>query len=409
MQETCGGNRRQFLRTTTATAAAASGVALISPQSLLAAPPGPEAKPAVPLTVLGKTGQQVSRLGMGTSWVLDPGFVQQMLYSGVRYIDTSETYENGKSESVLGDVLERTKLRKDVYLVSKNAGYRRATGAGAAKVFQTRLDASLARLKTDYVDAYYLHGLTGAQIPLLQDAGVKAAFADLKKAGKIKFAGLSCHDKQLVDVVDAAAECGWIDQIMIQYNYRTMDGDGIRRALDKIAKANIGVVAMKTQGGAGEFREVDATKAYTEAVAKGFKKEQAAIKAVLHDERVQVVVSEMTNRDMLRENSAAVKAPPDAKQAALLEEHRQRTAHLYCHGCGELCETAARGVPVADVLRYYRYYEGYGKREQARALYQALPPEARSLADADLDAAEAACPHGLPVAALVRKADRLLS
>ena len=49
----------------------------------------------------------------------------------------------------------------------------------------------------------------------------------------------------------AAAECGWIDQIMIQYNYRTMDGDAIRRALDAAAKANLGLVAMKTQGGAG--------------------------------------------------------------------------------------------------------------------------------------------------------------
>jgi len=411
MSETCGGNRRQFLRTTTvATAsAAAAGATLSRPESLLAAPPGPDAKPSIPLAVLGKTGQQVSRLGMGTSWVLDPGFVRQMLYSGVRYIDTSETYENGKSETVLGDVLERTKLRKDVYLVSKNASFRKAAGPGAAKVFGTKLDASLARLKTDYVDAYYLHGLTGAQIPLLQDPGVKAAFAELKKAGKIRFAGLSCHDPQLVEVVEAAAECGWIDQIMIQYNYRTMDGDGIRRALDKAAKANLGVVAMKTQGGAGDFREIDPTKSFTEFVAKGFKKEQAAIKAVFGDERVHAVVSEMTNRDMLRENSAAVRAPVDPKQAALLEEHRRRTAHLYCHGCGHLCETAARGVPVADVLRYYRYYEGYGKREQARALYQALPAEARILADADLDAAEAACPHGLPVAALVRKADRLLS
>ena len=64
---------------------------------------------------------------------------------------------------------------------------------------------------------------------------------------------------------------------------------------------------------------------------------------------------------------------------------------------------------MATVLRYLRYYAAYGKRQEARALYQALPAEARDLARADLDAAERACPHGLPVVDLVRQADRHLS
>jgi predicted aldo/keto reductase-like oxidoreductase len=196
---------------------------------------------------------------------------------------------------------------------------------------------------------------------------------------------------------------------MFQYNYRTMDSDAVRRAIDKAAKANLGLVAMKTQGGAGSFREVGTARKFTEFVEKGVKKEQAAIKAVLSDERIQTVVSEMTNRDMLRENIAAAREPLSRKEARQLEQHRQATAHLYCHGCGHLCENAAKGVPVATVLRYYRYYEVYGKREQARALYQALPPAARALADADLPAAEAACPHGLPVVELIHRADRHLS
>ncbi|WP_254053872.1 hypothetical protein [Singulisphaera sp. GP187] len=120
-------------------------------------------------------------------------------------------------------------------------------------------------------------------------------------------------------------------------------------------------------------------------------------------------MSEMTNRDMLRENIAATRDPITAKEARLLEEHRQRTSNLYCHGCGHLCETAAHGVPVATVLRYLRYYEAYGKRQEARALYQALPAQARDLASANLAAAEAACPYGLPVAQLVQIADRRMS
>jgi predicted aldo/keto reductase-like oxidoreductase len=264
-------------------------------------------------------------------------------------------------------------------------------------------------LRTTYLDAFYFHGVDGKTVDVLKDPAMKAVFESLKKEGKIKFAGLSCHDAELPRIVEAAAECGWLDQIMIKFNYRTMGNDAVRRAVDKASKAKLGLVAMKTQGGAGAFKEGEASPKFTDFVEKGFKKEQAAIKTVFSDERFHVVVSEMTNRDMLRENMEATRQPLGAKESRLLEEHRQKTAHLYCHGCGHLCETAAQGVPVATVLRYFRYYEVYGKRQEARALYQALPPEARALADTNLDAAQAACPHGLPVADLVKRADRLMS
>src|SRR5205823_8227872 len=167
----------------------------------------------------------------------------------VRYIDTSENYEGGSCEKVLGEVLERTKMRKEVYLVTKN-GRAKVGGSRAFPAYERRLNASLERLRTDYVDCYYLHGVDGREIPLLSDPDVKAAFEKLKKAGKIRFCGLSCHDRRLPEIVTAAAACGWIDQIMIQYNYRTMGQESIRRALDLAAKANLALVAMKTQGGA---------------------------------------------------------------------------------------------------------------------------------------------------------------
>jgi predicted aldo/keto reductase-like oxidoreductase len=404
---TSGGSRREFLKTAAATGGA-TAAALAAGEPAWAAPPA--ASPTtLPLVTLGKTGQKVPALGMGTSWVLQAGFVQAALHAGVRYIDCSETYEGGYCEKVLGEVLERTGLRKDVYLVTKNSRAK-VGGPRAYQAYLNRLNASLERLRTDYVDCYYLHGLTGREIPLLQDPDVKAAFEKLKKSGKIRFCGLSCHDPRLPEIVTAAAGCGWIDQIMIQYNYRTMGQDNIRRALDLAAKANLALVAMKTQGGAGSFQEVNPAPRFQEFVDQGFKKQAAAIKTVFADGRMQAVVSEMTNRDMLRENIAAAAAPVlSARDQKLLEEYRQATAHLYCHGCGHHCEPAAGGIAVAEILRFLRYDEVYGKRRRARELYQALPPEARNLAAADLTAAQAACPHGLPVVELIRRAQDTLS
>jgi len=399
--EACGGSRRHFLK-----AAAATGAVLSSAGSVVADGPGTK----LPEITLGKTGQKVPRLGMGTSWNLSPSFVRTAIAAGVRYIDTAEGYEGGRCEEVLGQVFEQTGRRKDLYLVTKNSSYRGRQGEDRAKIFEDRLNKSLERLKTDYVDSYYIHGIEGRQIEMLSDPLVRGAFERLKKAGKIRFCGLSCHDKMLPEVLEAAAECGWLDQVMFQYNFRTMDADKLRKAVDKLAGAKLGIVAMKTQGGAEEFKDDQVAKypKLVQHVEKGFNKSQAAIKSVFADERIQVVVSEMTNRDQLRQNMSATRNPLSPKEARLLEEHRQRTANLYCHGCGHLCETAAKGVPVATVLRYLRYYQAYGKRQEARALYQALPSEARDLAAADLAAAEAACPHGLPVTQLVQIADRRL-
>jgi predicted aldo/keto reductase-like oxidoreductase len=401
MGSACDGNRRQFLQATAATGAvlAASGATAASLQQ-------PEGD-ALPRITLGKTGQTVTRLGMGTSWTVQPSFVQAAIFAGVSYIDTAEGYENGNSESTVGAVLERTGKRKDVYLVTKNSSYRKD---GNPAVFEDRLNKSLERLRTDYTDAYYFHGITGEQIPLLFDPGVKAVFERMKKAGKIRFAGLSCHDARLVEVVEAAAKCGWLDQIMIAYNYRTMSADTLRRAVDAASQAKLGLVAMKTQGGAEPATpdQVKNDARINRYLGDKATIPQAAIKAVLADERFHVVVSEMTNRQHLRENMAAVAEPLGAREARLLEEHRERTAHLYCQGCGHHCEAAAGGFAVADTLRFLRYHESYGKRRRARELYQELPAESRDLARADLAAAQRACPHGLPVVELVQRAERLL-
>ncbi|MGA8351738.1 MAG: aldo/keto reductase, partial [Isosphaeraceae bacterium] len=264
-----------------------------------------------------------------------------------------------RAEKIIGEVLDRTKRRKDVYLVTKNTAYRKSMGTGVTKMFEHRLNASLERLRTDHVDCYYLHGLAGNQIELLRDPGVKAAFETLKQQGKTRFCGLSCHDARLPEILDTAAECGWIDQVMFKYNFRDVGGrdrhDELQRAIDKAAKANLGLIAIKTQGGAINFP--DKMKQLQE---KGFKKEVAAVKSVWMDGRIHVAVSEMTTRSDLRENVAASAEPElSSREWKLLDDYRQTTAHLYCHGSGTLRDrgpgrSGRHGSPLPSVLRDLR-------------------------------------------------------
>ncbi len=211
------GSRRDFLKTAAATGGA---VALAANRSAWADPPE-AGKASLPSVTLGKTGQKVTLLGQGTSWTLQPAFFQAAFFAGVRYVDCSENYERGKCEKTLGEVLERTKMRKDVYLVTKCG--RKVGGIAAFANYESHLNASLERLE-DRLRRLLLPPRSrpgrDPSAPAIPTSRRRSRSS--RSLGKIRFCGLSCHDRRLPEIVTAAAECGWIDQIMIQYNYRTM-------------------------------------------------------------------------------------------------------------------------------------------------------------------------------------------
>jgi predicted aldo/keto reductase-like oxidoreductase len=78
----------------------------------------------------------------------------------------------------------------------------------------------------------------------------------------------------------------------------------------------------------------------------------------------------------------------------------------YCAGCTRFCEPAlSQTVPVGRVMRYLMYCRSYGDRAYARSRFHALPAETRAaLARVDYAAAEARCPHGMPIGRLMREA-----
>ena len=292
--------RRHFLKA--AAAGGAAGGAGLGPGRLADGPAADESN--VPTVTLGRTGEKVTILGMGTSWALSPSFVQAAVYSGRSLHRHLGELREHRAEKVLGDVLDRTKLRKDVYLVTKNAelsqehGHRHCQDVRAASQRQPRAAQDRPR-------RLLLPARPGRQPDRAASRpGVKAAFEALKKQGKTHFCGLSCHDARLPEILEAAVDCGWIDQVMFKFNFRDVGGrdrhDDLQRAIDKAVKANLGLIAMKTQGGAINFPDKMA-----ELQAKGFKKEVAAVKTVWMDGRIHVAVSEMTTRSDLRENVAA--------------------------------------------------------------------------------------------------------
>ena len=266
--------------------------------------------------------------------------------------------------------------------------------------------ASLGSLKTDYVDAYYLHNLGD---PDRLDAELKSAQERLKKEGKIRLFGFSSHHARMVDVLERAPEVGFVDVIMFKYSFRDASDERLQRAIDKCHAAGIGLIAMKTQGGRSDGDG-------TAPEWPGFNRYQAALKAMWQDERIAAICSEMVNIQQVRENADAARKGPrmgwfeGEHERAGLAEYAAATSHLYCRGCSHICESHVQAdTAVADILRFRMYHDDYGKRRHARGLFQQLPAAQRQIAGVDFAAAEAACPYGLAISSMMQDADTKLS
>jgi predicted aldo/keto reductase-like oxidoreductase len=214
--------------------------------------------------------------------------------------------------------------------------------------------------------------------------------------------------------LETAAKLGWIDGIMLKYDYRLMQTDAMRSAMDACAKAGIGLTAMKTQGGGPIKTETDADlKLGGHFVKRGFSEHQARLKAVWENPQIAAICSQMPNITVLAANVAAAldKTRLTAADHSALREYAAATCSHYCDGCAHLCEGALRQrVPVADVMRSLMYHHTYGDMRLAKETFAGLPAGTRDrIAMLDFSSAERACPNRLPIGQLMKQAGELLA
>ncbi len=217
----------------------------------LAAQGAAAAAGTLPRRPLGKTGFQVSVLGIGSSPLGDADMTQQEvdrivgagIDEGINYIDTSPIYDF--AEQRLGVAL---KGRRDkVFLVSK-------VEATSNQDATWQLEESLRKLRTDHLDAVHLHNVGRTdRFPsmevLLGPDGALGALRAAKKKGLIKHIGMTCHLRpaRALPVFDTGA----IELVMCAANFvdvHTYNFEGT--VLAEAARRGLGIVAMKILGGA---------------------------------------------------------------------------------------------------------------------------------------------------------------
>jgi aryl-alcohol dehydrogenase-like predicted oxidoreductase len=209
--------------------------------------------------LLGKSGLRVSELCLGAmtfgedwGWG-SPRDEARQIYDGFReaggnFVDTANVYTNGTSETLLGEFMSGH--RESVVLATKYSGAAPTTDPNASgnhrKSMVQALEASLRRLKTDYIDLYWLH--MWDQLTRVEE--VMRALDDLVRQGKVLYAGISDAPAWWIAEGNTLASLrGWSPFVSLQIEYSLLERT-VERELIPMAKAfGLGVTAWSPLAG----------------------------------------------------------------------------------------------------------------------------------------------------------------
>ena len=236
--------------------------------------------------LFGNSGLRVSEASLGTmtfgedwGWG-SPKDESRKVYDAYReaggnFIDTANMYTNGTSESLLGEFIRDH--RQSVVLATKYTNASAGNDPNAAgnhrKSMVQALEASLRRLKTDYIDLYWLH-IWDQMTPVEE---VMRAFDDLVRQGKVLYIGVSDALAWWIAQANTLAELrGWTQFIGLQIEYSLVERT-VERELIPMAKAfKLGIVAWSPLAGgllSGKYHSGGAAESrYSTESAKPFQR-----------------------------------------------------------------------------------------------------------------------------------------
>ena len=381
-------SRRSFLATGLALPAA--GLATTTPSPTLSAPLVQQAaaQGTVVYRTLGKTALKVSTVGFGCMITSDASVISRAVDMGINLFDTSRGYQKGQNERMVGAALGAK--RKNIVLTSKTDGKDRAAALA-------ELETSLKELNTDHLDVWHLHLKNSPQD--ISDELLEAQ-RTAKQQGKIRFVGVSTHN--LPAIADRVIEAK-VDVVQPQYSFASDASYG--PAIEKLAQAGVGLVAMKVMARAGG-RGRGGAPAPPQKPAGYF---AAALKWPLRSPAIASTVPSMTDNDQLDQNFRAMAEPFTDADAKVLTARLEEIRPYFCRMCGRCEGQCPKGLPVSDIVRFVMYADGYGQFALGRQHFLRLADEHQQVRCEDCATCAVQCPNGVSVAQQLMRAQELFA
>lgn len=373
----------------------------------------------------GRTGFQVSDFSSGNP--TNESVLKALLKRGVNLIDTGEAYMNGNSERMIGNVIQDFD-RSKLFINSKL--YTETTFPSKADVIE-RTNQSLERLKTDYVDCMQIHSAENSSI--LKDEAFHAGMEQLKKEGKVRFVGVSCHgnnwayntDENLETILMAAIKDGRFDVILLAYNF--VNADIAEKILDACEQKDIATIIMKSNPVhildmlEDRMAKLDEsgkeTDKYTRAFYDKYKKmnedaqrffaeygitdekelQNAASRFVLSNPKAHTTIWDFRNFEEMENILKLSGQKLSEKDNLVLQGYHKDLGHTACRiGCND-CEAACpHHIPINKILRYNYYFSVKKQEKRAMTKFARLNTQKPSELCAECEGyCEKACKYGV--------------
>jgi predicted aldo/keto reductase-like oxidoreductase len=207
----------------------------------------------LPMRPLGKTGVQVSMLGLGGFHVGQVasdeesiGLIRRAIDNGLTFMDNCWDYNEGQSEIRMGKAL-RDGYRQRAFLMTKIDGRNKEAALG-------QLEQSLRRLQTDMIDLVQIHEIIRRSDPerCFAPGGAIEALVQARRAGKLRFIGFTGHKHPDIhrEMLDAADKNQFVfDAVQMPLNVMDAHFESFEaRVLPDLVERNVGVLGMKSMG-----------------------------------------------------------------------------------------------------------------------------------------------------------------
>lgn len=294
--------------------------------------------------------------------------IRTAIDSGVNYIDTAYPYHNGESEVVVGKALGDG-YRGKVFLATKLPSWL----VTSREEMDRYLDEQLARLATDHIDFYLLHGLGAETWENLSRLGVLEFLDSARADGRIRHPAFSFHDSFAVfqEIVDSYE---WTFA-QIQYNYMDEQFQAGTQGLEYAAEQGLGIVVMEPLRGGLLSGNVPAIRGHIRNAPVRRTPSEWGLRWVWNHKEVTVVLSGMSAMEQVTENLAcAAQGLPGSlspEELAVVETMRDTFASrvkIPCTGC-RYCMPCENGVDIPSCFMYYNQAYTYDAKETAGGVY----------------------------------------
>ncbi len=375
-------DRRNFIKLS---AAGAAGSILAGSGALRAAElknAQPDGDNGIIHRTLGKTGIRVPVVNLGVMRADNPRIVTMALDGGMTLLDTAHSYQNGRNEEMLGELL-KDRPRDSFYLATKIRGNNEEELMG-------QFNTSMKRLQLDYVDILYFHRPTAEQT---LDPELLGIMKKIRDSGRAKFLAVSTHSN-MPEVIRAAIKSNVYDLVCTSYNFNLENLGDLNQAVAEAAEAGIGVIAMKTMAGA-----------YWDRERQDPINTKAALKFALQNENIHTSIPGVTAFHELEENFEVNRDITMTEQEIKDLRLDQQTAGLFCLGCESCIAQCPQKMPVPDIMRSYMYAYGYKDLSLARSTMDSLSLQGDACSNCS--SCSVKCVQGFNVAQRIKDIDRI--